>query len=199
MRLPISLKFFFFFFFFALFRSFTFSKIIDPRVKSTFTTPLTQQPHTTMVKLTQVEDEFQTNYSDGTTTVEKVEVDTFADSDSEFEDEYDDEDDDFDIANETIYDRIVALKDIISQQHRDQLCNISSTLNSFVSLGLNNGGKLLWTLTSSSLLLGVPLALAILSETQLQEMESNISLQQSAQDVLAPGSEEAFGKKKELA
>ncbi|CCG25006.1 Tom22 mitochondrial import receptor subunit [Candida orthopsilosis Co 90-125] len=146
-----------------------------------------------MVKLTQVEDEFQTNYADGTTTVEKVEVDTFADSDSEYDD--DEEEDDFDVENETIYDRVVALKDIISPQHRDQLCNLSSTVSSYVSSGLNNGGKLLWTLTSSSLLLGVPLALAILSETQLQEMESNISLQQSAQDVLAPGSEEAFGKK----
>lgn len=144
-----------------------------------------------MVKLTQVEDESQINYSDGTTTVEKVEIDTFSDSDSE----YDEEEDDFDIENETIYDRVVALKDIISPQHRDQLCNLTSSLTSYFQLGLNNGGKLLWTLTSSSLLLGVPLALAILSETQLQEMENNMGLQQSAQDVLAPGSEEAFGKK----
>ncbi|KAI5965113.1 TOM22 [Candida theae] len=148
-----------------------------------------------MVKLTQVEDEFQTNYSDGNTTVEKVEVDTFADSDSEFED--DEEDDDFDIENETIYERVAALKDIISPQHRDQIYNLSATVSSYVQSGLNNGGKLLWTLTSSSLLLGVPLALAILSETQLQEMESNMGLQQSAQDVLAPGSEEAFGKKQQ--
>ncbi|KAI5970174.1 tom22 [Candida margitis] len=148
-----------------------------------------------MVKLTQVEDESQTTYPDGTTTVEKVEVDTFDDSDSEFEDD----DDDFDLENETFYDRVAALKDIVSPQHRDQIYNLSSTVTSYVQSGLNNGGKLLWTLTSSSLLLGVPLALAILSETQLQEMESNISLQQSAQDVLAPGSEEAFGGKKETA
>ncbi|EDK46933.1 hypothetical protein LELG_05114 [Lodderomyces elongisporus NRRL YB-4239] len=147
-----------------------------------------------MVKVTQIEDETFTN---GQQTVEKVEINQFSDddasdvSDSEFSD-----DDDFDYENETIYDRIAALKDIIPPLQRDQLSSLTSTVSSYVSAAANNGGKLLWALTSSSLLLGVPLALAILSETQLQEMEKDMSLQKAAQDVLAPGSDEAFNEKK---
>ncbi|KAI5949409.1 TOM22 [Candida jiufengensis] len=149
-----------------------------------------------MVKLTQIDDETQTVYPDGTTTINKVEVNEYDESDSEFSD---DDEDDFDLANETIYDRIVALKDIISPQQRDAISKIASTVSTYSSYIASNSGKLLWGLTSSSLLLGVPLALAILSETQLQEMEKDMSLQKSAQDVLAPGSEDAFGEKKAIA
>ncbi|KAI3406557.1 TOM22 [Candida oxycetoniae] len=150
-----------------------------------------------MVKLTQVEDDTQIQFADGTTEIKKVEIKRFEEesSGSEFEDD-DDADYDFDFENETIYDRVVALKDIIPPHYRDQICDLSNTVSTYVSCGVNSGGKLIWALTSSSLLLGVPLALAILSETQLQEMEKDMNLQKAAQDVLAPGSESAFGEKK---
>ncbi|CAK9442287.1 uncharacterized protein LODBEIA_P60300 [Lodderomyces beijingensis] len=147
-----------------------------------------------MVKLTQIEDETQTQFPDGTTQINKVEINEF--EDSEGSDFSDDDEDDFDFEKETLLDRVAALKDIISPQQRDQLYNLSSKISSYASWASAQGGNLLWTLTSSSLLLGVPLALAILSETQLQEMEKDMSLQAAAQDVLAPGSEDAFGKKK---
>ncbi|KAI5959848.1 TOM22 [Candida pseudojiufengensis] len=145
-----------------------------------------------MVKLTQIDDATQTTYPDGTTTINKVEINEFDESDSEFSDD----EDDFDYSNETIYDRIIALKDIISPQQRDNISKFTSLISNYSSIIANKSGTLLWGLTSSSLLLGVPLALAILSETQLQEMEKDMSLQKSAQDVLAPGSEDAFGEKK---
>ncbi|EGW30066.1 uncharacterized protein SPAPADRAFT_52901 [Spathaspora passalidarum NRRL Y-27907] len=144
-----------------------------------------------MVKLTQIDDETQAQFE------EKPASTSIVDSEEESESESDDEfDDDYDFENETIYDRIVALKDIIAPEQREQLVSVTETIKSTVNATLNNGGKFLWTLTSSALLLGVPLALAILSETQLQEMEKDLSLQQSAQDVLAPGSEAAFSEKK---
>jgi len=145
-----------------------------------------------MVKLTQIDDaDTKAFEKPETVSTEKPEAYESDESDSES-----DIDDDFDFDNETIYDRIVALKDIIAPQQRQQLCSTVDTIKSCVHSGLTKSGSLLWGLTSSALLLGVPLSLAILAETQLQEMEKEMSLQQSAQDVLAPGSEAAFADKK---
>lgn len=112
--------------------------------------------------------------------VEKVEVETFSDSESDSESDFED---DFDIDNETIYERIVALKDIIPPEHRTTIVSTSENLYGFVASTLKKSGNALWILSSSLLLLGVPLSLAILSETQLQEMEREMKLQQAAQDL----------------
>lgn len=145
-----------------------------------------------MVKLTQIDDSDVAAF-------EKVEVgavETKAEAyESDESDSESDIEDDFDIENETIYERVVALKDMIDPHQRQQLLSSVELIKSYVNSAVNKSGNLLWTLTSSVLLLGVPLSLAILSETQLQEMEKEMSLQQSAQEVLAPGSEAAFDKK----
>ncbi|CAI5760275.1 unnamed protein product [Candida verbasci] len=145
-----------------------------------------------MVKLTQIDDETHQQFEQQQHTTSKSIIE---DDFSEEDEEDSDIEDDFDFENETIYDRIVALKDIVPPEHRENIYKASTTLQNSISSIFNQGGKLLWVLTSSSLLLGVPLAMAILSETQLQEMEKDMSLQKSAQDVLAPGSEQAFDKK----
>lgn len=142
-----------------------------------------------MVKLTQVDDETATQFEK---TADTAPVQTYSDSDSDSDSEFED---DFDIENETIYDRIVALKDIIPPNQRLQINESISTLKNFTSTALNKGGSLLWGVTSSVLLLGVPLALAILAETQLQEMEKEMTLQKSAQEVIAPGTEAAYADK----
>ncbi|CAG85226.1 DEHA2B06182p [Debaryomyces hansenii CBS767] len=143
-----------------------------------------------MVKLTQIDDESATRFDQGPAATHAAKEETF--SDSEASDSDSDIDDDFDFENETLLDRIVALKDVIPPQHRTQIVSAGETIKDTLYSGFSKSGNLLWTLTSSALLLGVPLSLAILAETQLQEMEKEMSLQQSAQDVLAPGSEEAF-------
>ncbi|CAN3373174.1 hypothetical protein DIURU_001173 [Diutina rugosa] len=143
-----------------------------------------------MVKLTQIDDADVAQF-------EKVEVTApvVADeSDSEQDDS--DFDDDFDLENETIYERIVALKDIIAPEQRSQIVNAGENVKAWASSAFQKTGNFLWIVTSSALLLGVPLTLSILAETQLQEMEKEMSLQQSAQDVLAPGTEGAFAEKK---
>lgn len=144
-----------------------------------------------MVKLTQIDDESATTFDKAQAPTPKTE--SYSDSDSESESDLED---DFDLENETMYDRIIALKDIISPQQRSQIVTTSESVKSLLVSGLNKGGNLLWGLTSTVLLLGVPLSLAILAETQLQEMEKEVSLQQAAQDVLAPGSENAFNNDK---
>lgn len=148
-----------------------------------------------MVKLTQVDDETATTFEK--TVEEQQAKNEVYSEESESESESDFEDDD--IENETLYDRVVALRDIIPPQQRIQIASVAETTKQFLVTGINKSGSLLWTLTSSALLLGVPLSLAILAETQLQEMEKEMQLQQSAQDVLAPGSEGAFQKEQPTA
>jgi import receptor subunit TOM22 len=143
-----------------------------------------------MVKLTQIDDETQQQFEQQHAAKDHIieeSEDEGSDSDSDVDD------DDFDFENETVLDRLVALKDIVPPEQREAIASLTSSVSELVRAGVNNGGKLLWGLTSTSLLLGVPLALAILSETQLQEMERGMALEKSAQDVLAPGSEAAFG------
>ncbi|AGO12020.1 AaceriAGR345Cp [[Ashbya] aceris (nom. inval.)] len=97
-----------------------------------------------------------------------------------------DEEDDFD-ENETMYDRIVALKDIISPKQRKRLSQAySSTVWLFQGL-FSKGGNVVWALTTSALLLGVPLSLSLLAEQQLIEMEKNFDLQKDANEILAAG------------
>ncbi|KAL7663914.1 Mitochondrial import receptor subunit TOM22 [[Candida] zeylanoides] len=142
-----------------------------------------------MVKLSQIDDETATTFEQSARAPPQGKAEDYSDSESEPESDYDDE---FDIENETLYDRVVALRDIIPPKQRTQLASAAAAAKSLAVSGLNKSGFVLWTLTSSALLLGVPLSLAILAETQLQEMEKEMQLQSSAQEVLAPGSETAF-------
>jgi len=46
------------------------------------------------------------------------------------------------------------------------------------------GGKTLWVVSTSALLLGVPWALAYAEEQQMAEMEREMKMQQSANEVV---------------
>lgn len=139
-----------------------------------------------MVKLTQIEDESNGNTfpEAATASVPKEEEYLSTDDEEDWDDEFDED--------ETLLDRIVALKDIISPSQKDALSSLQQTLQSTTSSFFSKTGSFLWVLTSSTLLLGVPLALSILNEQQLLEMEKEMSLQQSSQELLAPGSDSAF-------
>lgn len=132
-----------------------------------------------MVKLTQIDETEAAKYQEKAETVYSG---SESDSDSEVEDDFD--------FNETLYERVVALKDIIPPKQRTQIYDAAENAKLTFSKALSLGGNVLWTVTSSVLLLGVPLSLAILSETQLQEMEREMSLQESAQNVLTANDSE---------
>uniref|UniRef100_A0A060T407 ARAD1A13398p n=1 Tax=Blastobotrys adeninivorans TaxID=409370 RepID=A0A060T407_BLAAD len=104
------------------------------------------------------------------------------------EDDYDD----FDPESESLMDRVVALKDVVPPAYRSKLTSVFSTASKGITGTLFYGGKALWIATTSSLLLGVPLALSIVSEQQLIEMEKEMKLSQSTNEVLAPGAEGGF-------
>lgn len=111
------------------------------------------------------------------------------DSSDDDEDEYDDEED---ILNETIGDRIIALKAIVPPKYRYQAQEVGSSVASVVKSVFSFSSSALWVITTSSLLLGVPLTLSVISEQQLMEMEKEMKLTQSTNEVLAPGAESGF-------
>lgn len=117
-----------------------------------------------------------------------AEIESDEDEESESDSESDWEDD-FD-PDETFAERIDALKDILTPEQRSAISSVfSATKNASVYLA-HKSGQTLWYLTTTSLLLGVPLALSILSETQLTELEKEMNLQQQSGDILAPGAQQ---------
>ncbi|KXS96560.1 hypothetical protein AC578_1965 [Pseudocercospora eumusae] len=129
-----------------------------------------------MVKLEEVPDE-ELYASQQGPKEDEDEWDT--DSESEVSDVEDDES-----LDESLLDRVYALKDIVPPTYRKHVSNVASTGYSFVSKSASFSGKALWVISTSALLLGVPWALAFSEEQQLQEMEREMRMQQSANELL---------------
>ncbi|CZT18718.1 related to mitochondrial receptor complex chain MOM22 [Ramularia collo-cygni] len=104
------------------------------------------------------------------------------DSDSEVSDV--DDDDAFD---ESLFDRVYALKDIVPPTYRKRLYAAAESGYAWASSGLSFSGKTLWVVSTSALLLGVPWALAFSEEQQVLEMEREMRMQQSANELLTSG------------
>jgi len=90
------------------------------------------------------------------------------------------DDDDF-IADETVYERIVALKDIVPPQTRTKLhARVSSTKN-WALWGIFSAGSVAWWVSTSALLVGLPLALAIEDEMKIVQQERELQMQTAGQ------------------
>ncbi|KAK4632006.1 Mitochondrial import receptor subunit tom22 [Fulvia fulva] len=133
-----------------------------------------------MVKLEEVPDEELFAQQQGP---QEDEDQWSTDDESEVSDVEDD-----DALDESLLDRIYALKDIVPPTYRKHLSNAASTGYSWASTGLSLSGKTLWVVSTSALLLGVPWALAFSEEQQVQEMEREMRMQQSANELLTAGS-----------
>ncbi|KAF2689274.1 mitochondrial import translocase, subunit Tom22 [Lentithecium fluviatile CBS 122367] len=89
--------------------------------------------------------------------------------------------------DETLYERLAALQDIIPASTRRSIASKYSTASSWVKSGLLMGGKTLWVVSTSALLLGVPWALAYSEEQMIVEQERAEMMNQRAQnEFLAP-------------
>ncbi|KAF2822107.1 mitochondrial import translocase, subunit Tom22 [Ophiobolus disseminans] len=104
----------------------------------------------------------------------------------------DSESDDESIASappdETLYDRIIALQDMIPASTRRSITSKVNTTSSWLKSGLFMGGKTLWVVSTSALLLGVPWALAYSEEQMIVEQERAEMMAQRAQnEFMAPG------------
>lgn len=85
--------------------------------------------------------------------------------------------------NETLYERICALQDIIPAQSRHKIGNAFSSLSSFAKSTVSFGGSALWIVSTSAFLLGVPWALALAEEQQYVQMEREQGMIKGANEV----------------
>lgn len=112
------------------------------------------------------------------------EWDTDSESDLESESSF--------VADETLYERLTALKDMIPASTRRSLSSKYETVTSWTKSGLLFGGKTLWVVSTSALLLGVPWALAYSEEQMIVEQERAEMMNQRAQnEFMAPGANDA--------
>ena len=92
---------------------------------------------------------------------------------------------------ESLFDRIAALKDIVPPKTRTKLYNFTSSVADATSTGVTYGGKGMWVIISSVLLLGVPYALALSEEQALMEAERQQGMmQEGAQGIMQSGGSE---------
>jgi len=89
--------------------------------------------------------------------------------------------------DETLLERISALRDIIPPSTRASISHTFTSAYDYASMGLSWGGKTLWVIGTSALLLGVPWALAYAEEQQYLEMEREMKMQQQTSELLTPG------------
>lgn len=85
--------------------------------------------------------------------------------------------------DESLLDRVYALKDMIPPTYRKHVSDAAEQGYSWISSAASFSGKSLWVISTSALLLGVPWALAFSEEQQVQEMEREMRMQQSANEV----------------
>jgi import receptor subunit TOM22 len=108
------------------------------------------------------------------------------DSDAEYSDvssEGDANEDDDSLQNETILDRIVALKDIVPARQRNAITRLFSKSYSYGSMATHIGGKAVYILITSVLMVGIPYALAVDEERMISEQERQMQLQQGMSEV----------------
>jgi len=93
--------------------------------------------------------------------------------------------DDDDIANETYKDRLIALKDIVPPSTRLEAVRKWQQATSWVSTGSKWAGNAVWIITTSALLVGLPLALAVEDEARIVGQEKELQMQQSGQQAVS--------------
>jgi len=133
-----------------------------------------------MVELVEVEDEsFETKQAGP----EENEDDYYTDTDSEISSD----DDDTPPVDETLAERLLALRDIIPPTTRSYISSTVSTTVGYFKGGLSFSGKALYVLSTSALLLGVPWALAFAEEQQMVEMEKEMRMREMGGEILTSG------------
>jgi import receptor subunit TOM22 len=88
---------------------------------------------------------------------------------------------------ESLFDRIIALKDIVPPTTRHSISSRISKTASMFKRGSKLVGNVIWVLTTSTLLVGLPLALILEDESKAVAQEKEmLEQQQGAQQMMAP-------------
>lgn len=118
-------------------------------------------------------------------------------TDSNVSDDMVDIDDDDFIADETLYDRVVALKDMVPPQTRSKLASNFAVAKTWAAWGAQKTGSLAWIFSTSALLVGLPLALAIEDETRIVHQEREMQMQSQGQQQVSLQAPCSFSHKME--
>jgi len=89
---------------------------------------------------------------------------------------------------ESFYERITALKDIVPPSTRHSISSKISKTSSFVKRGSKILGNVVWIVTTSALLIGLPLALSLEDEAKIMAQEKEMLAQQQGQQQMLAGS-----------
>jgi len=88
------------------------------------------------------------------------------------------------LGDESLYERLVALKDIVSPSARHSISSKVTSTASFFKKGGKVLGNIVWVVTTSALLVGLPLALSLEDEAKIVAQEKEmLAQQQGAQQV----------------
>ncbi|KAJ9495592.1 mitochondrial import receptor subunit Tom22 [Exophiala xenobiotica] len=97
--------------------------------------------------------------------------------------------------DESLLDRLSALRDIVPPKARAKISSVTSSLYSATSTTVNYSGKGLWVLATSILLLGIPYALALGDEQQfIEEEKQRQMMAEGAQGMIQPADQQAGGQ-----
>ncbi|KAJ9108245.1 hypothetical protein QFC19_002493 [Naganishia cerealis] len=88
------------------------------------------------------------------------------------------------IEDETMLDRFYALKDIVAPSTRSKVVANWERTAQWVKTGSVWAGNAVWVITTSALLVGLPLALAMEDEARIVQQEKELQMQQSGQQSL---------------
>lgn len=92
-----------------------------------------------------------------------------------------DDEDYFDPNAESLYDRVVALKEMVSPHTRSQWTQSVESARDWALWGWFSAGSVAWVVSTSALLVGLPLALAIEDETRIVQQEREMQMQSQGQ------------------
>jgi len=88
------------------------------------------------------------------------------------------------LGDESLYQRFAALKDIVPPSTRHSISSKVSSTASFIKKGGKIFGNIVWVVTTSALLVGLPLALSLEDEAKIVAQEKEmLAQQQGAQQV----------------
>ncbi|KAB8659303.1 hypothetical protein FH972_026192 [Carpinus fangiana] len=127
-----------------------------------------------MVRLEEVEDEAFGQTQQGP----EEEGDWDTDSESDVSSVYSDEAED-----ETLFERISALKDVVPPAQRRQLQSVAGTTSEWGWWGISNIARLSWVVGVSAILLAIPFAVGSSEDAQIAMEEKQMQMQQSQTDI----------------
>ncbi|KAK3357279.1 mitochondrial import receptor subunit tom22 [Lasiosphaeria hispida] len=140
-----------------------------------------------MVQLTEVEDE---HFQKQQARLHEEDEDDYSDTDSEIS-----TDSNYNASEETLADRLFALRDIIPPTTRGWVWDKVEGAAGLVKSTLTFAGRATWAVSVSALLVGVPFALAYAEDQSILAMEQEQQMREMGSELLTSSKEEGTAER----